>query len=424
MQESNAIGDHEMAALKCRTCNGQNLEKVLSLGRQPLANSFLKADQLSMPEDKYPLDVVFCNDCYLVQLADVVSPEILFKNYLYIPSVSDTLRLHFAGLARQCVESFRLSESSLVIDIGSNDGTLLGAFKEYGLPILGVEPASNIATLARSRGIDTINEFFSKNLALKIRQEKGTAKIICATNVFAHVNDLDDFMQSVKILLDKDGVFVIEVPYLVDLIEKTEFDTIYHEHLSYFSIHPLVEFLRQFDMEIYDVSRISIHGGSIRLLIRHRRQDSSNSPAVERLVRLERKRGLFSFETYLEFANSVQLIRNELTDLLSSLRHQGKRIAGYGAPAKGTVLLNYCDICKDVIEYVVDKSPYKQGLYVPGVRIPVYPVEKLVENAPDYTLLLAWNFADEIFEQQMQYQQRGGRFIVPIPKPQIVQCAR
>lgn len=405
---------------RCRACREGNLHGFLSLGETPLANSFLREDQLNSREPTFPLEVVFCSSCGMVQLGHVVPPELMFRNYLYISSMSNTLRRHFSDLASETVKRFQPPGNSLAVDIGSNDGTLLKEFQAKGVRTLGIEPATNIAKLAEADGIETINDFFGPRTATQVVERRRKARIITAANVFAHVDDLDDFLRGVDTLLEEEGVLVIEVPYLVDLLEKTEFDTIYHEHLSYFSLRPLTHLFRRFGMEVLDVRRVGIHGGSIRVFVKRSSNPLPVSGSVEELLSLERERGLDSLETYRAFAGRVVSIKEGLLRLLAALKGEGKRIVGYGASAKGNTLLNYCGIGPEVLDYIVDNIPLKQGLYTPGMHIPVLPEEKLLEDQPDAALILAWNFAEEIMEKQRRYREKGGRFIIPIPNPRIV----
>lgn len=407
-----------MAEKKCRICGSNNLVKFLSLGDTPLVNSFLKKSQLELTEPRYPLDVHFCKNCNLVQLVDIVPPEIMFRNYLYVSSISDTMHTHFSELAESVAKLFKVSSESLVIDIGGNDGTLLKSFKNFGVRVLNVEPAVNIAKMSVENGIETMNDFWNDDVASKIKKTHGEAKIIVGTNVFAHVDNLDGFMRGVKTLLSDDGVFIVEVPYLVDLIIKKEFDTIYHEHLSYFSLKPLIVLFSKFGMVLFDVKRVGVHGGSIRVFAK--KSPARQSDSVKKLLELEKNEGLCSIQIYESFAKNVELIKEKLVSLLNHLKENGKTIVGYGAPAKGNVLLNYCKIGTDLLEYTVDKTPIKQGLYTPGMRIPVLPPKRIVEDMPDYVLILSWNFADEIMKQQQKYKDLGGKFILPIPEPKII----
>jgi hypothetical protein len=316
-------------------------------------------------------------------------------------------------------ESLALDHDSLVVDIGSNDGTLLKCFDALGTRTLGIEPATNIAKIASGQGIETINDFFTENTARQIAEER-TAKAILATNVFAHVNDLDGFVGGIDALLDKDGVFVIEVPYLLDLLQKMLFDTIYHEHLSYFAIGPLAKLFDRFHMRIVDVKRIQSHGGSVRIYVRRSSPEITPNESVKHLLGQERRFGLSRQRTYADFASQVSVTKGKLVSMLRQLKSEGRRIAGYGAPAKGNTMLNYCGIGADILDYIVDESPLKHGLYTPGMHIEVLPTKHLREDRPDYALLLAWNYAKEIFEREQDFQRSGGKFIVPIPDPTII----
>jgi hypothetical protein len=386
----------------------------------PLANSLLKKEQLNSPEPLFPLDVYFCNECGLVQLTYVVPPEILFKNYVYVTGISDTMREHFAQFAKEIVENFNLSSDSLIVDIGGNDGTFLKEFKRFNVKTLNVEPATNIAKLSEESGIETVNDFWSDETAVRIKKEMGPAKVILGTNVFAHVNDLDGFLRGVNSLLDDGGIFVIEVPYLGDLIKNREFDTIYHEHLSYFAISPLMTLFKKFNMEIFDIKRVGVHGGSIRVYVGRVSKSLKVSESVPNLLEVEKGLKLNSLDTYIKFATEIKEMKDKLLEILRKLRSEGKKIVGYGAPAKGTVLLNYFGISADILDYTVDRTTLKQGLYVPGVRIPIFPPEKLLEDKPDYVLILVWNIADEIMKQQQKYKELGGRFIIPVPEIKII----
>lgn len=402
----------------CRICHEEGLHTFLSFGSMPLVNNFLREDELSTPERRFPLDVCFCDTCGLVQLGYVVAPEIMFKEYAYVTGASEPLKTHFARLAEEIIQMFDVPRASLVVDIGSNDGTLLQNFQGLGMSVVGVEPATNISKLAASRGVETINDFFNVGVAGIIGAELGRAKVITATNVLAHVNDLENFLGGVTCLLADDGIFVIEVPYLVDLLDKLEFDTIYHEHLSYFALRPLVRFFARFDMGILKVKRISVHGGSIRLYVR--KSARSSPPCFFELLQLEDELKLDSVETYQKFAEEVGRAKEALLPLLQSLKAAGASIIGYGAPAKGNTLLNYCKIGTDILGYIIDTTPFKQGRYTPGMHIPIFPQSHFHDIPADYALLLAWNYAEAIFQKEEAYRKAGGKFIVPIPKPQIV----
>lgn len=381
----------------------------------PIPNGFLSRKDLTIKEERYPLEVYVCEDCWLVQLTHVIPAEIMFKNYLYIPSTSQTMLEHFKAFAVGLVDEYGLKPNDLIVDIGSNDGTLLGYFREQEMRVLGVDPASNIAQVARLKGIDTIDDFFTEELAKKIDKEYGKAKVVTATNAVAHINDLHGLCQGVRLLLDKDGMFVMEYPYLADLLDKNEFDTIYHEHLSYFAIRPLITLFKQHGMQIFDIKRTPVHGGSILVYVSKKGSRHTPKDTVREFVQLELLKKLNKKEAYDEFARRVAGIKRDLMEYLKSLKSQRKRIVGYGAAAKGNVLLNYCGVTSELLSYIVDSIPYKQGRYTPGTHIPIYPEARLAKDRPDYTLLLAWNFADEILKKQVKYRENGGQFIITIP---------
>lgn len=400
----------------CRICGSRNLHPFLSLGSMPIPNGFLSQNQLKRSEEHYPLGVFVCEDCWLVQLTHIIPAEIMFRNYLYIPSTSTTMLRHFKLLAKDVIKKYKLKKNDLVIDIGSNDGTLLGFFKEDEIPVLGIDPASNLAQVARLKGIDTVDDFFNAELASKIVKTKGKAKIITATNAIAHIHDLHSVCEGVKILLDKDGVFVTEYPYLLDLLDKNEFDTIYHEHLSYFAIRPLIKLFKQHDMRIIDIYHSPmIHGGSIRVFAVKKESKHRQNKVVNEFIKNELLKKLDKKTTYDEFSRRVKSIRRELIAFLKRLKKQNKTIIGYGASAKCNVLLNYCNITTDLLDYIVDSIPYKQGKYTPGTHIPIYPENRLNKEQPDYALLTAWNFADEILRKQISFREKGGQFIITIP---------
>ncbi|HEV8523369.1 MAG TPA: class I SAM-dependent methyltransferase [Terriglobales bacterium] len=404
---------------RCRACDGTRLTMVLSLGEVPLANSFLCYEELRKPEMRVPLAIYFCADCALVQLLDVVEPQVLFSNYIYRTGTNQTIAQHNAALADSVIRELGLSAADLVIEIASNDGSLLQCFAQRGVRTLGVEPASNIAQIARTAGIDTIVDFFGPRSAPDIARQYGLASVVIANNVLAHVDATADFLEACKTILRPDGRLVIEVPYLVEMLDRLEYDTIYHEHLCYFAVQPLLRLFAKAGLALERIDRVPIHGGSLRLWARHA-DASGHSQAVLRMAQEECAAGLADVAAYCDFARRVAEHRDQLSGLLHRLKDQGSSIVGYGAPAKGNTLLCYCGIGNDVLAYIVDRSPLKVGLYTPGMHIPVVPVERLLQDQPDYVLILAWNFAEEIMKALSSFRDRGGHFILPIPEPRSI----
>ncbi len=404
---------------ECRICGSRRLDPFLSLGPMPLANSFLRPTDLNYPESCYPLDVAFCPTCGLVQLVEVVSPAVMFSNYIYESSTSDTIPSHFAQLAQLVCSRLKLSKRDCVVEIGSNDGCLLKAFQESGVQVLGVEAAENISKVAVEAGVPTVNAFFDRKLAEEIVNQRGKVRVIVANNVVAHIDQLHDMVEGVHSLLTKKGLFIFEVPYLAKLITNLEYDTIYHEHMSYFSVRPLLRLFELHNLSVCDVQEVGVHGGSIRVFVGHAEGVVSRSRTVDRLLKRERRQALDDSETYVAFARRVWLHRLHLVKLVEDLMESGEVLAGYGAPAKGNTLLNFCRIGPDALRYIADKSKRKQGLFTPGLRVPVVGPERILEDPPQYLLLLAWNFAEEIFKQQAHYRSLGGKFIVPIPQLRI-----
>ena len=406
--------------LTCRMCQSKNLYRFLDLGFTPPADQFRRKDQMKEPEIHYPLEVFMCDDCGLAQLGHVVSPEVLYRmDYPYESSTTKTGREHWNTFAQRVVKRLNLEKNDLVVDIGSNVGVLLGAFKSQGMRIQGVDPAANIVMLAHERGIDTICDFFNRETAEKILREKGAASVITGTNVFAHIDDLYLLMKNILMLLKENGVFIFEAPYFVNLIKMIEYDTIYHEHLSYFSVKPLLRFFALFDMEVFDIELVDIHGGSFRVYV-GRKSQRPVSPVISQLLNEEAAMQLYSHKTMNHFADAVRKNKMDLTWLLHSLKHEGKRVVGVSAPAKGMTLLNYCKIGTELLDVVTEKSALKIGRFTPGMHIPVVSDSYLLEERPDYAMLLAWNFADEIMKNLHEYREGGGKFIIPIPIPGII----
>ena len=400
---------------KCRICSSTNLTMILDLGEQPPANSFIDKNELNSSESKFPLRLFWCGDCYLVQLLDIVDKEFLFKNYFYMTSASKPIVDHFKKYAQDVyVEFLKEEKNPFVVEIGSNDGSLLSEFKKLGTQILGIEPATNLSNLANQSNITTKNTFFSSQVCKEIIKSRN-ASVVVANNVIAHVEDLQDLMHGIQILLDKNGVFIFEVPYLVDLIKKLEFDTIYHEHLSYFSILPLLKLVKQFGLEIFDIRKQSVHGGTLRIFVSKKNNFTVNN-SVNDFINLENEMGLNKNLIYDEFSLNVKNLKIQLTELLQKLRQEKKSLFGYGASAKGNVLLNYCKIDNSILDFIIDTTPIKQGKYTPGTHIPVCsPDEILNKGDGDIALLLAWNYESQILDKENNFRVRGGKFLIPIP---------
>lgn len=407
---------------KCRICSSTDLFDVIDLGKQPIPNGFLMREKLNIKEKKYPLAVSFCKNCSLMQLKYLVDPKVMFKNYLYIPSSSKTRMDHFKNLAEQVKEKVKLNEDSLVIDIGSNDGSLLICFKNLGTRVLGIDPAENLVKVATLSGVETVKGYFNAKLSQKVTKQYGKAKAILGTNVIAHIQNLDEVLKGADILMHQDGVFVMQFPYLLDLIQKNLFDTIYHEHLSYFSVKSLRVLSEKSNLELFDIQRNDLDGGAIRVFWKKKsnKKLKINETGLNKILKEEEKYGLYKTETYVKFATRIEKLKEESIKKLKALKKSKKRIVGYGAAAKANVLLNYFGLTTRTIDYVVDSTPYKQGLYTPGSHIPIYSEDKIYETNPDYILIFAWNFSKEIIEKNKKYKNNGGKFIIIEPKLTII----
>jgi 2-polyprenyl-3-methyl-5-hydroxy-6-metoxy-1,4-benzoquinol methylase len=398
---------------KCRECQSTDLVQFLNLGLQPLANAFLTRAQLDYQEPKYPLEAYICSQCNLAQLIHVVDKSEIFRHYVYFSSAMPKVSAHWKKYADQVSQHFLENSQDFVLEIGSNDGVLLRHFKQLGYRVLGVDPATNIAEIATAGGLPTLPEFFTAALASQIYEKNGLPKVILANNVFAHIDDHLDLLSGIKTLLHSDGVFIFEAPYLIDMFENLSYDTIYHEHLSFLSLRPLVRFLAQYGLEIFEVQIVPSQGQSIRVFSGHQGKHTIEN-SVQNLIDQELKCKLDQVDTYFDLAAKVAASKERLVTCLSEVKSQGKKIAAYGAPAKGNTLLNYCQIGAQILDFAVDDLPSKQGLYTPGMHIPVTSREEVDRASPDYLLLLAWNYSEAVMEKEKNFLNKGGKLIIPI----------
>jgi 2-polyprenyl-3-methyl-5-hydroxy-6-metoxy-1,4-benzoquinol methylase len=407
--------------MNCRFCNTKLKRLLVSLGSSPLSNSFLTEEDLHKMEPHYPLEVYICDNCFLVQLDEFESPEKIFSDYAYYSSYSDTWLKHAKNYVDKMTGLINLTTQSYVIEIASNDGYLLQYFVEKGIPVLGIEPARNVAEAAIQKGIPTETVFWDTKTAKRLASEGKYADLLLGNNVLAHVPNLNDFVEGLKILLKPQGVITMEFPHLMRLMEETQFDTIYHEHFSYFSFLTVEKIFNAHRLNVFDVEEKPTHGGSLRIYARHNKDNTKNvSEQVLQLREREINSGYSNIDHYLAFGERVKAVKRDILKFLIKAKEEGKTIVGYGAPAKGNTLLNYCGIGTDFIDYTVDRNPFKQGCYLPGSHIPIYAPDKIKETRPDYVFILPWNIKDEIMEQMSYIREWGGKFVIPIPKVEIL----
>ncbi|RPJ83137.1 MAG: class I SAM-dependent methyltransferase [Acidobacteria bacterium] len=407
--------------LDCRFCGASLRHVFLDLGMSPLANSYVKAEDLNKPEKFYPLCVYICEACFLVQLPECESPDQIFSDYAYFSSFSASWLQHARDYTGMVIDRLKLDKFSRVVEIASNDGYLLQYFVEKGIPCYGVEPARNVASAAIDRGVPTVVEFFSTQKAEELKSQGKEADLVIGNNVLAHVPRLNDFVEGLKVLLKPSGTITMEFPHLLRLMEENQFDTIYHEHYSYFSLFTVRRIFASHGLTLYDVERLSTHGGSLRIYGCHTGQEPAKvSAQVSELLSLEEEAGLTQLNTYVQFRQKVLDTKIGLVEFLISAKRRGKKVAAYGAPAKGNTLLNVCGIRSDLIDYTVDLSPHKQGLYLPGTHIPIYAPNEVGRTRPDYLLILPWNLRREITEQMSFIREWGGQFVVPVPQLEII----
>jgi hypothetical protein len=415
-----ALASLPATATRCRHCQAPLRHTFCDLGMSPLCESFLKADQLNQMEPFYPLHVYVCERCFLVQLQEYVDPAAIFTEYAYFSSYAESWLAHARRYTDLMIERFRLGSASQVVELASNDGYLLQYFVAKGVPVLGIEPAANVAAVATGKGVRTLVRFFGRELASELVGAGQKADLLLGNNVLAQVPDINDFVAGMQILLAPTGVITMEFPHLQRLVEGNQFDTIYHEHFSYFSLTTTEKIFAKHGLVLFDVEELPTHGGSLRIYARHAADDSK--PESVRLMDLrarERRLGITDVQYYSTFDEQVKATKRRLLEFLISARNEGRSVVGYGAPGKGNTLLNYCGIRTDFLEYTVDRNPYKHGRFTPGTHIPIFTPEKIVETRPDYVLILPWNFKDEIMQQMSGIREWGGKFVVPIPEVRV-----
>ena len=400
--------------IRCRLCSSLDLKDVLNLSSTPLANDFVDSTRLDEEQPVFPLELSYCNNCYHTQLKDVVDPKLLYENYIYVSGTSKTFVRHFEEYANYAIREFDLDNEAFIVDIGSNDGTLLKSFQEHGLTVLGVDPAKNISEDANKNGIPTLNRFFDNEVSNQIQFQYGKADLVVANNVFAHIDDLDATTIAIENLLTKEGVFIFEVSYLKDVVSKNLFDTIYHEHLSYHSLTPLISFFRKFGMEVIDAINVPAHGGSIRVSVKKKNGTHEIRKSVNTIIANEQSSGMKHSRFVESLGSKISDVKSNLSNILNKADKKGLTISGYGAPAKATTLLYELDLHHH-ISYIVDDSPLKQGTYTPGAHIPVVGSNVMKVDPTDYMVILAWNFAEPIMANNKMYRENGGSFIVPLP---------
>ncbi len=405
---------------ECRYCNSKLPHAILELGIQPLANSFIKKDEAENSEFTCPLTITRCTHCGLVQLTHIVPADLMFSHYLYVSSTTKTFQVHFAEYAKDLKERSFKKENLLAVDIGSNDGLLVSCYMKEGMKALGVDPAKNLAEDANKRGITTINNYFNEETVAQIKREYGNADIISGNNVFAHIDDIQSVCKNVANLLSDTGIFVIEFPYMAVMLEDMVFDMIYHEHVSYINITPLKYLMSQHQLEIFDIKKVASHGGSLRVFIQKKAGVYKVTDTVTRYLNEEEQKGYNKQQTYIDFSDRVANVKTTLLEFVNTAKKENKTIAGYGAPAKGNTIINYCNFTPEQINFIVDDNPMKQNMLTPGAKIPVVNSQYLAEHPTDYVIIFAWNFAEEIIKNNKQLKEKGIKFIVPLPKPEII----